>query len=198
MKIKSYLLLAVTYALLSCCIMAACEESAACFVKTGEEWSWSRGAYNTFSGTLDLTGCSGKELTVIMAAKMDYDLDSETKSVPVFTTVNGKRITMTKQSDTTKITPDPDNPQMEFTGSIRLPEKKRIDTVTFTFIVFGADGVEQKNVSCHVNSGMNSDNNSNTFYISADIGKVTLCFGIAAALVWTFVLLRKMTKKKQL
>ena len=59
MKLKAYLLLAAALALLCCCCTAAGEEPAACSIRTGEQWSWSRGAYNTFSGTIDLTGFSG-------------------------------------------------------------------------------------------------------------------------------------------
>ena len=80
MKIKSYLLLAAALALLCCCITAAGEEPAACSVQTGEEWSWSRGAYNTFSGTIDLSGCSGEELTVAMSTDLAYDGKTKRKA----------------------------------------------------------------------------------------------------------------------
>ncbi len=197
MKIKSYLLLAAALALLCCCITAAGEEPAACSVQTGEEWSWSRGAYNTFSGTIDLSGCSGEELTVAMSTDLAYDRENEKKSMPVFTTVNGKRIAMTKQSGTVKVTPDPDSLQMEFTGSLRLPEKGHYSEVTFTFTVSGADGNEQKSVACRIGSGEDSGGKqSNTFYIPVDISKVTLGFGIAAAAVWILILALRVVKHK--
>ena len=197
MKIKSYLLLAAALALLCCCITAAGEEPAACSVQTGEEWSWSRGAYNTFSGTIDLNGCSGEELTVAMSTDLAYDGENEKKSMPVFTTVNGKRIAMTKQSGTVKVTPDPDSLQMEFTGSLRLPEKGHYSEVTFTFTVSGADGNEQKSVACRIGSGEDSGGEqSNTFYIPVDISKVTLGLGIAAAAVWILILALRVAKHK--
>ena len=197
MKLKSYLLLATALALMCCCCMAAGEEPAACSIRTGEEWTWSRGAYNTFSGTIDLSGCSGEELTVTMTTDLEYDAETEQKSMPVFTTVNGKRIAMTKQSAAVKVTADPDNPQMEFTGSFRLPEKKRIEAVTFTFSIAGADGAEQKNVSCMIDSGKNiAGKKDNTFYIPVDIGRIAVWIGIAAAVVWAIVLIRIWAKKK--
>lgn len=197
MKLKSYLLLATALALMCCCCMAAGEEPAACSIRTGEEWTWSRGAYNTFSGTIDLSGCSGEELTVTMTTDLEYDAETEQKSMPVFTTVNGKRIAMTKQSAAVKVTADPDNPQMEFTGSFRLPVKKRIEAVTFTFSIAGADGAEQKNVSYMIDSGKNiAGKKDNTFYIPVDIGRIAVWIGIAAAVVWAIVLIRIWAKKK--
>ena len=199
MKLKAYLLLAAALALLCCCCTAAGEEPAACSIRTGEQWSWSRGAYNTFSGTIDLTGFSGGELTVTMTTDLEYDAETEQKSMPVFTTVNGKRIAMTKQSAAVKVTADPDNPRMEFTGSFRLPEKKRIEAVTFTFSIAGADGAEQKNVSCMIDSGKNiAGKKDNTFYIPVDIGRITLITGIAAAVVWALVLIRIWARKKSI
>lgn len=197
MKIKSYLLLAAALALLCCCITAAGEEPAACSVQTGEEWSWSRGAYNTFSGTIDLSGCSGEELTIVMTTDLVYDEANEQKSKPVFTTVNGKRIAMTKQSGTVKVTPDPDSLQMEFTGSLRLPEKGHYSEVAFAFTVSGADGSEQKSVTCRIGSGEDSGaKHSNNFYIPVDISKVTLGLGIAAAAVWMLILALRLAKHK--
>ena len=197
MKLKAYLLLAAALALLCCCCTAAGEEPAACSIRTGEQWSWSRGAYNTFSGTIDLTGFSGGELTVTMTTDLEYDAETEQKSMPVFTTVNGKRIAMTKQSGTVKVTPDPDSLQMEFTGSLRLPEKGHYSEVAFTFAVSGADGSEQKNVTCRIGSGEDSGGKqSNTFYIPVDISKVTLGLGIAAAAVWILILALRLAKHK--
>lgn len=197
MRTKLFLLLAAALALIFCCSTAACEEPAVCTIQTGEGWSWSRGAFNTFSGKIDLSGCSGKELTVMMSTDLDYDEENEQNGMPVFTAVNGKRIVMTKQSDTAMVTLDSDSLQMVFDGSLRLPEKGHYSQITFTFTVSGTDGSEQKRFDFRINSGGNSgDKLNNTFYIPFNIEIVTVGLGITSATVWLTVLAMRRSKYK--
>ena len=182
MRTKLFLLLAAALALIFCCSTAACEEPAVCTIQTGEGWSWSRGAFNTFSGKIDLSGCSGKELTVMMSTDLDYDEENEQNGMPVFTAVNGKRIVMTKQSDTAMVTLDSDSLQMVFDGSLRLPEKGHYSQMRFDF---------------RINSGGNSgDKLNNTFYIPFNIEIVTVGLGITSAAVWLTVLAMRRSKYK--
>lgn len=199
MKRKSNLVLILAIIMICRCMSALCEYSAGKEVIPGEEWSWSRGAYNTFSGQLDLEDCTGMEVSVQITTDLPYNEESEQQSMPVFTSVNGKRIVMTKQSDTVHFSPDSDNPAMNYTASFRLPEKQHVGSVCITFRIFDADGKDLKTLSGRIDSGEDgSGRNNNPFYIPADIHMITLIFSAAAVTVWAAVLIRAVRRKQKM
>ena len=156
------------------------------------EWSWSRGAYNTFSGQIDLSDCTGEELTISISADLPYDTDSEQMSMPVFTSVNGKRIVMTKQSDTVQITPENGDGIISFSASFRLPEKKNVEKASFVFSVKDQNGQELKTVSGFVEAAADQKGKTqNPFYIPVSINTITIILTIAAVLVWIIVIVRR-------
>ncbi|MBR3332801.1 MAG: hypothetical protein IKG23_00760 [Clostridia bacterium] len=156
------------------------------------EWSWSRGAYNTFSGQIDLSDCTGEELTISISADLPYDTDSEQMSMPVFTSVNGKRIVMTKQSDTVQITPENGDGIISFSASFRLPEKKNVEKASFVFSVKDQNGQELKTVSGFVEAAADQKGKAqNPFYIPVSINTITIILTIAAVLVWIIVIVRR-------
>lgn len=196
MKIRAYTILCTVVILLCFCSLTYSENTDVLQVVPGDEWSWSRGAYNTFSGTIDLSEWTGKELTVRISADLPYDTDNEKQSMPVFTSVNGKRIVMAKQSDTVAIIPDEDHPLTAFAVSFRLPDRQRINAVAVSIQVYDKDGNDLKRITGMIQADNHDSNISeNQFYISADIYQLTVIFTIAAILVWAIVFIRTIKRK---
>ena len=107
----------------------------------GEDWVWTRGAYNTFTGEIDLSAFIGQEVTLVMGTNLKYDPEKEEKSSPVFTSVNGKRLTMMKQSASVQVTVDEAGSITRFTGSllptdwfIRMTPRKRSGAISFSSV----------------------------------------------------------------
>ena len=197
MKIKANLILMAFLFFLCCFSFAHCETEQETAIIPSEEWSWARGAYNTFSGTIDLSGCNG-ELTVCLKTDLPYNTESEQQSLPVFTSVNGKRIVMTKQSDTVHFTPESDKREMTFSASFKLPDKQHVESVQFTFIVKDQKGTVLKTVTGRIESNeKGSGRNNNIFYISADMKLITYIILMISALVWISVLIRQLQDKRK-
>jgi len=149
----------------------------------GEDWVWTRGAYNTFTGEIDLSAFIGQEVTLVMGTNLKYDPEKEEKSSPVFTSVNGKRLTMMKQSASVQVTVDEAGSITRFTGSLLLPEKSRVSLLELSFKVTDAEGATLSTVYGTIESGDNAAQ-KNAFFIRADIQQVTLILAIAAGIVW--------------
>ena len=197
MKIKNILILTAVLFLFFCLNTARCESATEVELIPAEEWSWSRGAYNTLSGKINLSDCDG-ELTICISTDLQYDTESERQSMPVFTSVNGKRIVMTKQTDTVHFSPEGDNKEMSFTVSLRLPEKQHINKAMFTFSIKDLNGTELKKISGCIESGDDGTGGTDrVFYISADIRLITVIIAGAAALVWLITLIRDSRKNNK-
>ena len=198
MKIKFFKILIMTIVLICSCTMAQCESTTGVEIIPDEEWSWSRGAYNTFTGRIDLSGCDANEMIVSITADLPYNPDTEKQSMPVFTSVNGKRIVMTKQSDKISLIPDTGSHEAEFAVSFRLPEKKRVESVEFVFRITDPEGNELKTVSGRIDNGRNTDSRAgDPFFINADIRMIALILAVSSVLVWAFVLIREIKYKKK-
>ena len=197
MKIKT-LWIPILLVLAAFCRSAAlCEESGQAALVPAEEWSWSRGAYNTFSGQIDLAEYTGTELTVTIRAELPYT-DAETESLPVFTSVNGKRIVMTKQSDTVRFTPDAERSAMAFSVSFRLPDRQYVSCAPFAFTVSDPDGNELCTIRGRIDSDKDGSGQSgNPFHFPADIGLITAIIAGAAAGTWIIVIIRGILRKKK-
>ena len=111
MKVR-IVILSVICMLILCYSAAYSEEYAAVHIETGEEWSWDPGSYNLFSGTMQLTPFAGQELTINMTTNLLYGDDEDHN--PLFTVVDGKRIPMRQQSNSTVITPGGESSLLAF------------------------------------------------------------------------------------
>ena len=197
MKKSSYLLI-LTVFLAVCFCTAAGEDFSPDRITAGEEWSWNPGANNTFDGAIDLSDYIGREITVEMSVDLEYDAETERDSMPVFTVINGKRITMLKQTNTIRCTPDAEKPSIQYTGRITLPEKQHADSITFQFRLSDESGLELKTVSCQIaDESSEAGSAGNRFYIHFPIQTITLILGMTAALVWAFNLARFIRIRKQ-
>ena len=159
-----------------------------------EGWSWDTNAYNTFSGELDLPELTGEEISVRISTDLPYSSE-ETDSQPVFTTVNGKRITVLKQSDTISLTPDGTDPILRFTGKLRLPSKRHISRIIFHFEMLDHQGKPLRTGDALIIAAQ--DDLSGAFYIPVEIGTLTLYLSLAAAVIWILTLLRYVMIRKQ-
>ena len=197
MKFKRTLMIAVFLLLICSLNTVFADPGQEAEIIPDNEWSWSRGAYNTFSGEIDLGECTGEELTISISADLPYDTDSEQQSMPVFTSVNGKRIVMTKQSDTVQITPENGDGIISFSASFRLPEKKNVEKASFVFSVKDQNGQELKTVSGFVEGAADQKGKTqNPFYIPVSINTITIILTIAAVLVWIIVIVRRTIGQK--
>ena len=129
--------------LLICCTNAVCEHTEQIQITAdNEEWSWDPGAYNLFSGLIDLSEYLGKELTITVTSDLQYGGDQEDQYNPLFTVINGHRITMLKQKNTAGFTPEAEQPVFEFSASVKLPEKGHVRSVKLEFTVSDENGTE--------------------------------------------------------
>ena len=183
MKIKRFIALCLLLAAAVCCTQGLCEGSLSVSLAPGDEWSWARGSYNTFTGVIDLSAFTGQEVIVSMGTEMAYDPDKESKSVPVFTSLNGNRITMMKQSPSVRLTVDADSAVTTFTGALRLPEKGRVSTVPLTIRVQDSEGVILSESAGKIEEVRDPAQKS-AFYIPFDINRITMYSAIAAGAVW--------------
>ena len=195
MKVR-IVILSVICMLILCYSAAYSEEYAAVHIETGEEWSWDPGSYNLFSGTMQLTPFAGHELTINMTTNLLYGDDEDHN--PLFTVVDGKRIPMRQQSNSTVITPGGESSLLAFSGSIKLPEKGHVKHIEFQLQILDHTGRELTRITDEISV---RDNNtaaaSGSFYIPWDIGTITIIAGTAAIMIWTVVLLRSLVLRKK-
>ena len=197
MKWKRYLIITVILLLTLSLLNVLAESGQEAVVIPDEEWSWSRGSYNTFTGRIDLSGCDADELTVSVSTDLPYNHDTEQQSMPVFTSVNGKRIVMTKQSDTVHISRENADGLMAFSGSFRLPEKKNVEKISFVFSIKDQNGLEIKTVNCRVEASDEAKGNIiHPFYIPININLVTIILTISAIMIWAAVFIKNHNAKK--
>ncbi len=197
MKLKRFLIITVLLLLTGSLPTVLAESGPDAVVIPDEEWSWSRGAYNTFTGQIDLSGCDADELIVSVSTDLSYNNDTEQQSMPVFTSVNGKRIVMTKQSDTVHISSENANGIMDFSGSLRLPEKKHVETISFVFSINDQNGHEIKTATCRIEAAdKTKGNNIQTFYISVSVNLITIILAISAVMIWTIVFIKRHNAKR--
>lgn len=190
MKVRAFILIAVS-AFLLCCASADGENIAAVHMTPGEEWSWNPGSYNLFSGEIDLSYYTGQDLMIRMTSDLSYGDSQNGNHSPLFTVINGERITMLQQTSTVSFTPDTSFPVLSFSGSIQLPEKGHVRHVAFQFHILNADGKEVSCATCEISMrDGNTGRAAGSFYFAFDINRITLIFGCAAALIWSVVLLK--------
>jgi len=162
------------------------------------EWTWNPGSINTFSGEYDLSEYSGKTLSIRITTNLPADEDSENETKPHFTAVNGKRIPVLKQDDTTVFQPDEDTYSFSFTGQVRLPRKHRVRDVCFTLQITDENRKEitVKSATISVNDTA-SERAESMFYIPFDIRMITIILFTAAAIVWTITCYRHLLFRKR-
>lgn len=191
MKQKLIILAFAAFILVLCSCNAICEQKTALLITPDEDWSWDPGAYNQFSGELNLSGYAGTALTVVISSDLSYSGDPQDKRNPLFTVINGRRITMKKQSDTIQFTSEEENTVMTFSGSIKLPEKEHMRSVTLLLSITDAEGKELTRASGIISLRDNgSGRETGAFYIPFDIRLITLTVLAAAVAVWVLAMVR--------
>ena len=185
MKTKTISLLVIIS--IFCLLATAFGESVPASVTAGEEWSWDPGTKNVFDGEIDLSEYSGQEMTICMKSDLPYQSEDELAGSPVFTVVNGKRITMLKQCDTARCTPTEEDPVMHFSARFTMPAENRVYRIVFQFTVTDASGKEVSKYNTEISAGKAGA--AGPFYIPADIRMITVIIFIAAAAIWAAAVL---------
>lgn len=152
------------------------------------EWKWNPGSVNTFTGEIDLSAFSGKQLNIQLSSDLPIEQDSENESNPVYLIINGKRIPVLKQGDTAVFTPEDGNTSFSYTGQIILPRKHRVRAVLFTSLITDENNQEIKTIHSSVTyQDTASGRADGSFFIPYDIEKLTVILCSAAAVIWTAV-----------
>ena len=117
---------------------------------------------------------------------------------PLFTVVDGKRIPMRQQSSSTVFTPGGESSMLAFSGSIKLPEKEHVKHIEFQFRILDNTGRELTRITDEVSVRDNDTAAAaGSFYISWNIGRITIIAGTAAIIIWAVVLLRSLIIRKK-
>ena len=187
MKKNVLILFLFALILIFCCTSAICEQNAELQITANsEEWSWDPGAYNQFSGRIDLTDYAGQEITISMSSDLVYGGETDEDHSPLFTVVNGHRITMRKQKSSATVTPDPESCMFDFSASIKLD-----------FRITDGNDNELRNLQDVISARDSAAGRENgTFYIPYDIRTITIAIAAAAAVIWIIVLIRGIITKR--
>ena len=189
MRFRTMLLIILTAFIMTCSI--ALGENAATDSISYDGWDWDNEALNTFSGSIDLSQWSGRELTLEMKAVFEPESESASKTAPKFTQFNGSRLTMLEQRDNITCTPEAEQKAIDFTGSLQMPEKEHYQKITIELTAVDAENKELKKVSMVVAKGGNSSSQSGrVFYIPFEIRTAAIIIAAAAALVWIAAIIR--------
>lgn len=198
MKKNVLILFLFALILIFCCTSAICEQNAELQITANsEEWSWDPGAYNQFSGRIDLTDYVGQEITISMSSDLVYGGETDEDHSPLFTVVNGHRITMRKQKSSATVTPDPESCMFDFSASIKLPEKGHVRSIKLDFRITDGNDNELRNLQDVISARDSAAGRENgTFYIPYDIRTITIAIAAAAAVIWIIVLIRGIITKR--
>ena len=189
MRFRTMLLIILTALIMTCSI--ALGEDAATDSISYDGWDWDNESLNTFSGTIDLSQWSGRDLTLEMKAVFEPESESASETVPKFTHFNGNRLTMLEQRDNITCTPEADQKTIAFTGSLQMPEKDHYQKITIDLKAVDAEGKELKKVSLTVTRGGNSASQTGSiFYIPFEVRTAAIIIAAAAALVWIAAIIR--------
>ena len=192
-KIPVILTTVIIFLVCSLCVSLAEEADVA--ITAGEEWSWDPGANNIFDGKINLKDYIGQELIIHISSDLPYQNEEGKNNSPVFMIVNGKRITVMKQTDSVRWIPSEDDPVMKFTARLTMPDEKHVYRIMFQFIVNNEEGNEIAVFNSEIKAG--EDGTAGPFYIPADIGMITSVIFAAAAAVWIAALLANRCFRKK-
>ena len=152
-------------------------------------WSWAPGTYNTFSGEIDLSEFVGKEIKIRISSDIPDTGEKGSGGHPVFSVINGQRITVLKQSDSYVVTPDTTSPNMSFIATIVLPEKNHLRRISFTIEVLDQNE-NQLRIETGEISSMGKTARDSAFYIPYDANRIALYAAVLAAVIWLLAIIR--------
>lgn len=160
-----------------------------------QDWDWEPSVVNAFEGVLDLSAAPAGPVTLRVQAVFEPAAEAE---APVFTVVNGSRITILHQSDTVTLTPEEVSPLLPFSGTLRMPASGRFSQVELSVTALDASGQVLRTLTEPVSrSPVRVAASEGVFRIPFDIRTVALYLGIAAVLLWAVVLWREVSIRKK-
>ena len=188
-----------TIILLGCLLLAfsAAAEEQIPDQLTCEDWTWEELNVNYLTGDMDLSDYLGREITLSMKAEFKPASLQTESCKPLFVIVNGKRITMLKQSDTIIITPDEENKGVHFEGSIKMPDGIHLQEVRITLSASeGEKALKSVDTVFSLYDGSEGQGRS-VFYIPYDIKQISIIIAAAAAAVWVITVIGFTVYKKR-
>jgi len=189
---KHAVFLLLLFAVIALCCPAFSESTNSVYIEPGEEWCWDPGSDNTFEGEMNLSGYTGQAVSIIMYSDLTGEINN---NEAVFTSLNGKRITIMKQSNTLQCNPD-DSPVIQFSGRLKLPEKEHVKKVSLSFRIMSEDGRNLNTVSALISNDTENKVSQSAFYIPFQANTITVSLGAAAIIVWCIAVFLNYKNKK--
>ena len=186
-----FLVVAVLCVFISC---AAAEFTSEMHVT---EWTWEESKSAVFEGSVIFSGY--EEEKMILKLSFTALPEATDSGKIVFQTVNGKKLTLRKESDTYVFTPG-DQTEFRFIGNWRTPETVFFDKATVTLSVYSSDEstlLTEYKMEVRRENDEQYDPNDGKIRITADLQGWTLRIMIAASAVWVFALARVLVNRKR-
>ena len=185
----------VLASVLLCCCCAAAENApsvmSASIYKT--EWQWQAGGFAEFEGNMICENASEEHpLTMRLSVSIVPDGTEGVKD-PLFTSVNGTKLTVRKQTGEYKITSS--EQAVRFTGRWELPEDFRIDEAAIHLRIYSDSG----DLLAESDLRMSNDQvtSGDTGYRFPETGNIIRIIVIAAAAIWIFAIIRIIRNRKR-
>ncbi len=185
--------------LLSILMVYLCSDYAGAEIKSemhATDWTWEDSKSAVFEGSVLLDGYEQEK--VILKLFLEAFPEATDNGKVVFQAVNGKKLTLRKESDTYVFTVG-SQPEFRFTGNWRTPESVFFDKITVTLRVYQED---ESTVLSEYKLEVNRENDDNydpedgRIRITADIPKITRILLIAASIVWGLAIIRTILNRK--
>ena len=177
-----------------CCSGACADFSSEMHVT---EWTWEESKSAVFEGSVFFNGYDHDKM--VMKLSFTATPEATDSGRIVFQTINGKKLTLRKESDTYVFTPG-DQTEFHFIGNWRTPESVFFDKVVVTLRVYSED--EATLLSEHRMEGRREndeqyDPDDGKIRITADLPGITRIIGIASAAIWTAAIARAFWNRKK-
>ncbi len=161
------------------------------------EWTWEESKSAVFEGSVSFDSYDQEK----MVLKLSFTATPEATDSGriVFQTVNGKKLTLRKESDTYVFTPG-DQKEFHFIGNWRTPESVFFDKVVVTLRVYSEDEatlLSEHRMEVRRENDEQYDPDDGKIRVTADLPGLTRIIGIAAAVIWVAALARVFLNKKK-
>jgi len=160
-------------------------------------WTWEASRAAGFQGTVRAEGYDGDSLVLKLSVAVTPEDPSAGQII--FQTVNGKMLTIRKQSDTCTVSLG-EGREATFIGNWKTPEKIYANKVTVKVQAYAADGTTllgEKTLEVIRDTATAADVNDGRIRITTDIPMWTTIFAVAAGSIWILALIRILINRRK-
>jgi len=160
------------------------------------DWTWEESKSAVFEGSVTFDRYEQDKM--IMKLSFTATPEATDSGRIVFQTVNGKKLTLRKESDTYVFSPG-EQTEFRFIGNWRTPESVFFDKVVVMLRVYSEDEttlLSEHRMEVRRESDEQYDPNDGKIRITADFPGMTRIILVAAAAVWTAALVRIFISRK--